>query len=49
MLKIWCFSKLLNEPTFVMAENIGDAYDKLDEIGVLEYEFVHGKSINIVY
>ena len=35
-----------NEPTVVMAENIGDACDKL---GVLEYEFVHAKSITIVH
>ena len=38
-----------NKPTVVMAENIGDACDKLDELGVLEYEFVHAKSITIVH
>lgn len=38
-----------NEPTVVMAENMGDACDKLDELGVLEYEFVHGKSMTIVH
>lgn len=38
-----------NEPTIVMAENIGDACDKLDELGVLEYEFVNAKSITIVH
>ena len=38
-----------NEPTVVMAENISDACDKLDELGALEYEFVHAKSITIVH
>ena len=38
-----------NEPTVVMALNISDACDKLDELGVLEYEFVHAKSITIVH
>jgi len=38
-----------NEPTIVMAENISDACDKLDELGVLEYEFIHAKSIAIVH
>jgi len=28
----------------VMAENISDACDELDELGALEYEFVHAKS-----
>lgn len=38
-----------NEPTVIMAENIADACDKLDKLGVLEYEFVHAKSITIVH
>jgi hypothetical protein len=38
-----------NEPTVVMAENISDACDKLDELGALEYEFVHAKNITIVH
>lgn len=37
------------ETTVVMADNIGDACDKLDELGVLEYEFIHTKSLTIVY
>jgi len=38
-----------NEPTVVMAENIDDACYKLDQLGALEYEFVHAKSIKIVH
>ena len=38
-----------NEETVVYARNISDGCDKLDELGVLDYEFVYSKSITIVY
>ena len=38
-----------NEPTVVMALNIGDACDKLDKLGVHKYEFVSPTCITIVY
>jgi hypothetical protein len=38
-----------NEPTIVMAENMGDACDKIEKLGVIEYEFVHARSIDIMY
>jgi len=38
-----------NEETVVFARNIADACDKLDELGVLDYEFVYSKSITIVH
>ena len=38
-----------DEETVVFARNIADACDKLDELGVLNYEFVYSKSITIVH
>lgn len=37
-----------NEPIIVMAINIADACEKLEELGVSTYSFTHGKSIDII-
>lgn len=38
-----------NETTVVMAKNLADACGKLDKLGVLEYKFVHHRSVEIIY